>query len=87
MNRAASYRLSRLDPSRTEKMARNRHYSPEIDRFLVSCLYHEARERRMPMTRLVDELLRNALTGSPGWKQAEIQRSVRERSRQDRPMR
>ena len=52
-------------------MAQNRHYSPVIDRFLVSCLYHEAKERRMPMTRLVDDLLRQALTGSAGWKQAQ----------------
>ena len=67
-------------------MALLRHYSPAIDRFLVSCLYHEARERRMPMTRLVDELLRKELSGSTGWKKAEDQRSVREspQSYQDR---
>lgn len=51
-------------------MPRSDHYSPEIDRFLVSCLYHEARERRMPMTRLVNELLRTALDGSAGWRRA-----------------
>jgi hypothetical protein len=68
-------------------MPRSDHYSPEIDRFLVSCLYHEARERRMPMTRLVNELLRRALTGSTGWQQAEIQRSIREQPPQDRPSR
>lgn len=68
-------------------MAQNRHYSPAIDRFLVTCLYHEARKRRMPMTRLVDELLRRALTGSTGWQQAEIQRSIREQPPQDRPSR
>ncbi len=68
-------------------MAQNRHYSPVIDRFLVTCLYHEARERRVPMTRLVDELLRRALTGSTGWQQAEIQHSIREQPHQDRPLR
>jgi hypothetical protein len=52
-------------------MPRSDHYSPEIDRFLVSCLYHEARERRMPMTRLVDELLRQSLDGSVGLRKAE----------------
>jgi hypothetical protein len=51
-------------------MPRSDHYSPEIDRFLVSCLYHEARERRMPMTRLVNELLRTALDDSVGWRRA-----------------
>lgn len=74
-------------PLETENMAQNRHYSPAIDRFLVTCLYHEARKRRMPMTRLVDELLRRALTGSTGWQQAEIQRSIREQPPQDRPSR
>jgi len=52
-------------------MPRSDHYSPVIDRFVVSCLYHEARERRMPMTRLVNELLREALDGSVGWRKAE----------------
>jgi len=52
-------------------MPRPKHYSPEIERFLVSCLYHEARERRIPMTRLVNELLRQALDGSTGWRRAE----------------
>jgi hypothetical protein len=52
-------------------MPRSDHYSPVIDRFVVSCLYHEARERRMPMTRLVNELLREALDGSVGWQKAE----------------
>jgi len=68
-------------------MAQHRHYSPVIDRFLVTCLYHEARERRVPMTRLVAELLRRALTGSAGWQQAEIQHSIREHPSQDRPPR
>ena len=45
-------------------MARPRHYSPVISRFLVSVHYHEARHRQMPMTRLVDALLRQSLTGS-----------------------
>ena len=51
-------------------MARSRHYSPQLSRFLVSALYHEGKRRRIPMTKLVDELLRNALQDSPGWTQA-----------------
>ncbi len=52
-------------------MARPRYYSPAIDRFLVSALFHEARFRRVPMTRLADELLRGALEGTEGWKRAQ----------------
>jgi len=53
-------------------MARRDHYSPEIDAFLVSALYHEARRKGVPMTKLVDELLKGALEGSEGWKLAQI---------------
>ena len=48
-------------------MARPRHYSPQLSRFLVSVLYHQAKHRKIPMTKLTDELLQNALRGSPGW--------------------
>lgn len=44
-------------------MPRPRHYSPQISRFLVSVLYHEARRRKMPMTKLTDHLLRQSLNG------------------------
>ena len=36
-------------------------YSPKIDDSLIPCLYHTARARRIPMTRLVAQLLRKAL--------------------------
>lgn len=48
-------------------MSRRTHYSPCINRELVRALYHEARHRRKPMTRLVDELLLAALNGTTGW--------------------
>ena len=48
-----------------------RHYTPPLDRFLVKALYHEARQRDIPMTRLANQIVQQALTGSPGWKQAE----------------
>lgn len=51
-------------------MAKPRHYSPHISRFLVSVLYHEARHLKKPMTKLTDELLETALRGSPGWIEA-----------------
>jgi hypothetical protein len=48
-------------------MAQNRHYSPVIDRFLVSVLYFDARRHGIPMTRRVDELLRKSLKDSEAW--------------------
>lgn len=53
------------------KMARPTHYSPAIDAFLVSALYHESRRRGVPMTKLADELLKGALEGTEGWKLAQ----------------
>jgi hypothetical protein len=51
-------------------MPNQRHYSPKISRFLVSVLYHEARRRNIPMTKLTDELLRQQLAGSESWEMA-----------------
>ena len=48
-------------------MPNQRHYSPKISRFLVSVLYHEAKRRHIPMTKLTDELLRQQLAGSESW--------------------
>ncbi len=50
-------------------MPRPHHYSPAIERFLVSVLYHEARHRKIPMTRLTNQLLKDALANSVGWRQ------------------
>ena len=36
-------------------------YSPQLSADVVHALYHEGQRRRMPMTRLADELLRQAL--------------------------
>ena len=38
-----------------------RMYSPKIAEELIPALYREAKARRVPMTRLVDRLLREAL--------------------------
>ncbi len=38
-----------------------------ISRFVVSILYHEAKHRRIPMTKLTDDLLLKALRATPGW--------------------
>ena len=42
-------------------MARPSHYSPTIRREVVSRLYQERVRRGIPMTRLVDEILTDAL--------------------------
>lgn len=51
-------------------MPRPNHYVPTIDRFLVKVFLREARHRRMPMTRLLDELPREVLRGTRGGHQA-----------------
>lgn len=51
-------------------MSRPRPYSPQLSRLVVSALYHEAKCRRLPMTRLADQLLHEALLGTPGWRKA-----------------
>lgn len=61
-------------------MPRQRHYSPRISRFLVSVLYHEAKHRKMPMTKLTDALLRQQLSGSESWQKAEELRVAEEPS-------
>jgi hypothetical protein len=52
-------------------MPRPKHYSPEIRRFLVSALYHEAKGRGVPMTVLANQILQSGLAGTEGWKKAE----------------
>jgi len=48
-------------------MPKVQHYTPAIERFLVSVLYHEAQHRKVPMTRLANEILKGALADSVGW--------------------
>ena len=54
-------------------MPQSKHYSPAINRFLVSVLYHEARAKRVPMTSLVNQILTERLTGGDGWRRAMLQ--------------
>ena len=51
-------------------MPRPKHYSPALSRRVVGALYHEAKRRRQPMTRLVDELLTGCLLHTRGWQTA-----------------
>jgi hypothetical protein len=57
-------------------MARAKHYVPEVSRRLVKVLYFEGKRRKLPMTRLMDLILTNALIATPGWKIAESELSA-----------
>jgi len=59
-------------------MPNPRYYSPRISRFLVSVLYHEAKRRGIPMTKLTDELLKLQLVGSESWDEAQGMRVAEE---------
>jgi hypothetical protein len=48
-----------------------KHYTPPLSRFNVCALYHEAKQRRIPMTQLANNLVEAGLRESVGWKQAE----------------
>lgn len=57
-------------------MGRPTHYSPAIDRQIVCALYHEAKRRHKPMTKLADELLTGVLRDTKGWQTALDQQSI-----------
>ena len=61
-------------------MSRPKHYSPEIKRFIVSALYHEAKSRGVPMTVLTNELLTAGLHNSHGWQKAEEAMQLKDNS-------
>lgn len=48
--------------------ARVTHYVPTIRRQVVTALYHERHRRGIPMTKLVDQILTDALKGTDSWK-------------------
>jgi hypothetical protein len=47
-------------------MSRSTYYTPPLSRFLVCALYHEAKQRRIPMTRLANDLIETGLKDSTG---------------------
>jgi hypothetical protein len=61
-------------------MSRPKHYSPEIRRFIVSALYHEAKFRSVPMTVLTNELLTAGLQNSHGWQKASEAMQIKDSS-------
>ena len=65
-------------------MARANWYQPEVSKHLVKVLYFEGKRRKMPMTRLLDLILTNALIATPGWKIAESELSAsKDKNRQE----
>ncbi len=52
---------------------RQTHYTPPLSRFNVCALYHEAKARGIPMTRLANDLVEAALKDSAGWQKAQEQ--------------
>ena len=42
-------------------MAQERYYTPQLDRDLITSLYHAAKARNVPMTRLASSLVRDGL--------------------------
>jgi len=58
-------------------MARSKHYTSPLSRFNVCALYHEARQRRIPMTQLANNLVEAGLRDSGGWKEAQAQEQMR----------
>ena len=50
---------------------RQKHYTPPLSRFNVCALYHEAKTRGIPMTRLANNLVEAGLKESSGWKAAQ----------------
>ncbi len=57
-------------------MGRPSHYSPAIRRQIVTLLYYERVRRGIPMTRLVDEILTDALKGTESWRVMEAQQNT-----------
>jgi len=65
-------------------MAKASHYVPTVARHLVKVLYFEAKRRKMPMTRLIDEILTDALKATPGWEIAKSNYSAhKDKDRQE----
>ncbi len=51
-------------------MPRSTHYTPPLNRFLVTALYHQAKLEHIPMTLLVNRIVEQSLQGGEGWKRA-----------------
>jgi len=53
-----------------------KHYTPPLSRFLVCALHYEAKARKIPMTRLANEIIQAGLRNSVGWREAQAQQEA-----------
>jgi hypothetical protein len=63
-------------------MPKATHYTPPLSRFNVCALYHDAKKRGIPMTRLVNHLVEAGLKESASWKEAQEQMRMEEEETQ-----
>lgn len=76
---SAAYRVDNqsrrlaLKPTLFPRMARPNYYQPVISRFAICALFHEGKRRKIPMTRLLDKIIEDALSDTPGWEKASEQ--------------
>jgi hypothetical protein len=54
-------------------MSKQTHYTPPLTRLNVCALYHEAKARKIPMTKLANDLVEAGLKESEGWQKAQDQ--------------
>jgi hypothetical protein len=47
-----------------------KHYSPQLNRFLISVLWHEGQRQKKPMTEIANELIESGLRGTESWQAA-----------------
>ncbi len=58
-----------------------KHYSPQLNRFLVCVLWHEGQRQKKPMTEIANRLLESGLRESESWRVAESAMGLQEMPR------
>ena len=64
-------------------MPKATHYTPPLNRFLVTALYHQAKLEHIPMTALVNRIVEQSLQGGEGWKRATEQQNEQQLQHQN----
>lgn len=59
------------ESSQNKKMGRYSYYQPAIRRELIRVLYHERVRREIPMTRLLEGIITDALRNTESWRMME----------------
>ena len=58
-------------------MSKSTHYTPPLSRFNVCALYHEAKQRGIPMTQLANNLVEAGSKGIPWLERGQAQEAMR----------